>query len=118
RVAGRVEEAPEASRIVEAHDHTGVELDVDVVMRETREVAWQDPQAPRHPEMHEQRAPFQCNQQVLGAAADIQDALPGHLRRQRIRYGPTQAPLVNLELDNALAGDMCRETTSSGFDFW
>src|SRR5690606_33343216 len=78
RVCGRGEVGPEASRVVEAHDDAGVELDVAVVVRDTREVAWQDPQAPGDPEMHEQRAPFECNQQVLGAPSDIQDALPGH----------------------------------------
>ena len=66
---------------------------------------------------HQQRAGFESEQQVLGASADVHDALPGDLARQVARHGPAQPRLVHREPGDAAAANVRREAAPCRFDF-
>src|SRR5919109_635464 len=117
RIAARVEETPEAARIVEAQREPGAEAQVEMVVSEARRARRHDAQVPRHPEMQQQRAGFQAQQQVLGAPPDAEDALSGHLARQVAGYLPAQARLVHLERDDALPERVGPQAPARRFDF-
>jgi hypothetical protein len=67
--------------------------------------------------VHQQRAGFESEQQLLGASADAHDPLPGNLARQIARYGPAQPRLVHREPGDAAAANVRRKAAPRRFDF-
>src|SRR5579864_4675094 len=116
RIAGGVDEAAEAARIVEAQRQSRVEHQVEVVVGQARGVGRHGAQVAGHAEVHQQRPRLELQQQVLGAPPDARDALPGDPGRQGTRHRPAQARLVDGERGDAALARVGREPAPRGFD--
>src|SRR5688572_1610494 len=98
RIVFRPKEAPESTRIVEAHAQAGVEHDVDVIVQLRRRGAGQQPQASGHSQVQDHRAALEVEQQVLRASPQVAHALTGSSLSELSRYTPSQARLANDDL--------------------
>ncbi|GAO93288.1 hypothetical protein PSA5_11245 [Pseudomonas syringae pv. actinidiae] len=68
--------------------------------------------------MADQRAHFGLNQQVLGAATHLNDALPGQTDVQVFGNGPAQTAITHNHAADTLTFKVRRDATAGGFDFW
>ncbi len=81
RVLARPQEAAETARVIEAQAQSGIEHDVDVVVRRRRDRALHQSQTSRHAQVQDHRAVLEIEQQVFRAPAQIAQPLPGRLLR-------------------------------------
>ena len=116
-IVGREQQAAEAARIVEAQRVSGIEFDVDVIVRNARRRDRQHAQAARHPEMQDQRAGIGLEQQVFRAASCAPDRAAGHRLDARDVHGPAQAPVVHAQSCNAASYNVRFDPAAGGFDF-
>jgi len=68
--------------------------------------------------MQHQRAGFELEQQVLGSALRVEDALAGYQVWQVALDGPPQAGLVDGQREDFAAHGVGFDTPARGFDFW
>jgi len=95
RIAGRPNHQPKASRIAQPQDPAGAEVDLDMVVGKTRLGRIDDTQTAGHPEMNDEGAGFETEQQILCPTLDVLEPLTGQDRRERRRHGQTQTRLVD-----------------------
>jgi len=115
RFVRRPQHCTEAPRIAQPQ-YPVAEREVDVVVLFRRRAWRQQPQASRHPQVHEDRSVAAVEQEVLAAPAHGRDASPGERANVR-RHGPAQARLAHLHGRDRAAGDAAREAASGHFDF-
>jgi hypothetical protein len=68
--------------------------------------------------MQHQRAGFELEQQVLGSALRVQDALAGYQIRQVALHAPPQSGLMDGKREDLVAHGVGLDTPARGFDFW
>ncbi len=110
-------QAAEATWIVEPQATTGIEQQVVVIVRQQRRGRVEHAQAAGHAEMQDQAAVVQVDDQVLGAATDVADALAGDSRRQPCVDAPAQAGLAEHERGDLPPADDAAYAAARGLDF-
>src|SRR6266478_427196 len=88
-----------------------------MVVTHSRRLRRNDAQIAGHPQVQQQGARLELEQQVLGAPSGAHDALTGHLLRQIARHRPAQPRLVDLERDNAAPQRVGPQAPARRFDF-
>ena len=88
-----------------------------MIVLEARGIGRHRAQVPRHPEVQEQRAGLEAQQQVLGTPPDALDAPAGELSRELARHGPAQSRFVDLQGDDAALAGVGRKAPPRGLDF-
>ncbi|MNI89448.1 hypothetical protein D3C73_1468450 [compost metagenome] len=68
--------------------------------------------------MTDQRPDFGIEQQVFGAALDLDETLPGQADIEVLGDRPAQAPVAHDHPIDALAFQVRRNTAPGGLDFW
>ena len=117
RVTGDPQQATEAARVVEAQAAAAVEHEVVVIVREQRCVAPQYAQAPRHPEVGDERALLEFDQQVLRAPAHVAHPLARQDLHEGRLDGPAQARLAQHQGGDAPAAQGTADAAAGGLDF-
>src|ERR1700723_3742848 len=107
----------EASRGVESQNSSAVQHQIPVIVRLGQRAAADQAQAAGHPEMQDQGAALQTNENVFGASIDAQDFLIAHGRFEIGRDRPTQAPISDDHIEDAMADERWRNAASRGFYF-
>jgi hypothetical protein len=87
-----------------------------VIVREHRGRGFQHAQAARHPEVQDQAAGFELDQQVLGPPANLDDALSREQRRQPCVHGPAQTRLAQDQRGHASAAHGAANAAARGLD--
>ncbi|EXF43084.1 hypothetical protein BAY1663_04502 [Pseudomonas sp. BAY1663] len=107
----------EAAWIGIAQRLAGFEQQVDVLVLGRRQTGINQAQAAGHPQMDDQRAGLEADQQVLGAPLNRLDTLTGQAHVQILGNRPAQAPVAHDHPVDALAEEMRRDTAAGSFDF-
>ena len=110
------ENRAKAARIV-ISKHTVFERQIDMIMSARRPRLRQEPQAPRHAQMHDQRAMGQSHQQILAAPIDRFDKLPSQQVVQPWRHRPAQLRLPHESAEQSAADDTLMQASPHNFDF-
>ena len=66
--------------------------------------------------MQDHRAALESQQQIFGAPADRDDALPGYLRRHVLIDWPAQPVVVDAQFADTLAAGFAFDAAPRGFD--
>ena len=110
-------QAAEATWVVEPQATTGIEQQVVVIVRQQRRGRVEHPQAAGHAEVQDQAAVVQVDDQVLGAATDVPDALACDSRRHPCVDAPAQAGLPQNERGDLPPADDAAYAAARGLDF-
>ena len=117
RVVLRPKQAAETARIVKSQNLAAVEDQIPVFMRFGRRLPADETQAARHPQMNNERAGVELNDQVFRAPVDRAYA-PAASGRFEIRGDwPAQAAIADDQVDDAGPNECGRNAAPRGFYF-
>ena len=88
-----------------------------MVVRDMRCVAGQHPQAAGHPQVQQQRAGLELEQEIFGTPPGMQDPMAGDSLREVILHAPAQSGLVHIERHDASADCVRLDASSCGLYF-
>lgn len=97
--------------------HTVFKRQIDMIMPARRPRLRQEPQAPRHTQMHDQRAMGQSHQQILAAPIDRFDTPPSQQVVQPWRHRPAQLRLPHVSAKQLATDDTLMQASPHNFDF-
>ena len=93
-IARGPEHRSESPRIVVAQQHAVAELKIDMIVPTQRRRCAVDAHAPGHPEMDDQRAVLEAEEEVLASPLDAIDKVPDEAAREIAGNRPPQAAVV------------------------
>lgn len=112
------EHRSETARIGQSQCLPPVKHEVDMIVFLRRRLRCDDPQAPGHPQVNNQCALVEAEQQVLRPPLESAQGLSVQPGLESFGNGPAQPPLADHELPDRVADDVGRNPAPGGFHLW
>jgi hypothetical protein len=105
------------ARVVEAQAQIVGKEQIDMIMLLHRGALREDAQVSAHPQVDQDRSPFQVEQKVFAPSPQVQQALPGHPPGKIGVHRQTQATIPHHGTLQTPSQQMGGDTQSGNFDF-